>query len=423
MPRLRLRSPDLPPSLSAWVLVDQESRPRFWATVWEGILTNGKDGTAARHLANVERFYQAAARTLGSDSLDRVIASRDFQSLESCLSAYLSSLQNSAARRRVDLSDPWQSALRFVTDVLRHLGVDEADEVQRLEARLTRIEALYSQIAPKKKKAAAPIRALPAIVVEELYEIFDPLSQRNPFKTVQIRSRNYLLFILYLHLGLRRGEALLLSASAIRSDYDLITGREYRWINVTTLEGEDPRYLQPALKTEQSQRQLPVTPELVALFDNYVGNYRIHSKYGHLFISQKKTPLALQTVNDIFNVATTSLSPAAKAALEVRGWAKIPARGKGSQDEREGKRWISPHDLRHTAAVLRLKRFVDSGDEMEKAIGKLRVFFGWSYKSAMPSHYARAYWQTDAADVSDNRFERHVDALRELDASLIEYDK
>jgi integrase len=406
--------------LAAWVLVDEAKRPRFWATVWEGVLTSGKDGTTARHLANVERFYQASAQTLGGDSLDYVIATRDFQRLESCLTAYLASLQNDAARRRVDLSDPWQSALSFVTGVVRHLGTVETDEVHRVEARLKRIEALYSQLAPKKKKAAQPIRALPAIVVNELYEIFDPLSPRNPFKTESLKARNYLLFILYLDIGLRRGEALVLSASAIKSDHDLITGQEYRWINVTTLEGEDPRYLQPALKTEQSQRQLPVTSEMVDLFDGYVDNYRTHSRYGHLFISQKKASLAPQTVNDIFKLATLCLSPPARAALKARGWSKIPERDGPIDDEREGKRWISPHDLRHTAVVLRLKRYVDRGDEMEEALGKLRVFFGWSYKSTMPFHYARAYWQTDAADMADHRFERHVDALRELDRSLIE---
>ena len=134
------------------------------------------------------------------------------------------------------------------------------------------------------------------------------------------------------------------------------------------------------------------------------------------------TSLAPQTVNDIFKIATLCLSERAKTALEARGWSSLADENEtGPAEARHDhgrKRWVSPHDLRHTAVVLRLKRYIDSGTEMEDALGKLRVYFGWSHKSTMPFHYARAYWQTDAADLSDDRFDRHIEALRYFDASL-----
>jgi integrase len=404
-------------------LVDELSRPRFWATVWDGILTSGKPGTVARHLASIDRFYKAAAISLGEDSLDSVITRRDFDTLEHCLTSYLAALRNEATQRSVDLSDPWTSALAFVTGVMRHLGAVEASKAAELEARLKRLEALYSQITPRRKKEAPPIRALPSIVVEEFSEIFDPNSRRNPFSSAANRYRNYLIFCLYFHLGLRRGEVLILPASAVKSDRDLRTGQEYRWINVANLEDEDPRYLPPSLKTEASQRQLPIRSELVDLVDLYVSNYRHRSRFGHLFISQKGTPLAVQTVNEIFQVATLALSDEAKRTLEARGWASFKttsSRGQRDSEDNRVRKWVSPHDFRHTAVVLRLKRYISQGLSMDEALGKSKVFFGWSYNSAMPFHYARAYWQTDAADTAEDRFERHVDALRSLDASSSE---
>ncbi|WP_431269285.1 hypothetical protein [Dankookia sp. P2] len=132
----------------------------------------------------------------------------------------------------------------------------------------------------------APLRALPAAVVQDLYEIFDPSSKRNPFRTKAQRCRNWLLFILYLHLGLRRGEALMLSVDAFHAEYDHNKEEWYRWVNVTTLvdqdeeeaEGyEDPRSVAPSLKSPQSRRQLPVTEDVLRLVENYVDNWRVKS--------------------------------------------------------------------------------------------------------------------------------------------------
>jgi integrase len=92
--------------------------------------------------------------------------------------------------------------------------------------------------------------------------------------------------------------------------------------------------------------------------------------------------------------------------------------GAKAELKRRGKRSVSPHDCRHTAVVLRLKSYKDRGMETQDALGRLRVYFGWTPVSDMPMHYARAYWLTDAADAMDAKFGVHVDALRDLDSRL-----
>lgn len=412
MTRLRLKNDIVPPALAAWVLTDDRSRPRFWATFWEGVLSRGRSGTTSRHLANIERFYHSAARTLGGDHLDAVISARDFDRLEACLTAYLATLRNDAARRNVDLSDPWKSALFFVRDVMGLLGVAEERLIAQTEARLIRLDALYSQIAPRRKRQSQPIRSLPGNVVEDLDEIFHPHSSRNPFKTDAIKVRNYLIYLFYSRIGLRRGEGLILAADAVKSDWDLRTGREYHWINVVDLEQEDPRYLRPSLKTTQSQRQITIDPEIVELYDVYVANYRLPSKYSALFISQKRRPLSVQAIADIFKEASQALSDQSWSELEARRW---PKRNGGGKAVRQRRRWVSPHDLRHTAVVALLKGWLDQGIPLDEALAKLRVYFGWSPRSQMPFLYARGYWQSAQSEMSSGRFDEFVTILREAD--------
>ncbi|WP_438591077.1 hypothetical protein, partial [Klebsiella aerogenes] len=98
--------------------------------------------------------------------------------------------------------------------------------------RLARLELFYNQLAPPPAKAPAPIRALPALVVEDLYAQFDPQSTRNPFRTASARWRNLLIFLLMLHLGLRRGEVAVLSANALKDDFDPRTGATRYWLDV-----------------------------------------------------------------------------------------------------------------------------------------------------------------------------------------------
>ncbi|MQX96120.1 hypothetical protein GHK03_07920 [Sinorhizobium medicae] len=106
-----------------------------------------------------------------------------------------------------------------MTDMLRYAGNTSGARAAAVEAKVLRLETLYRQLVPK--TPPPPIRALPPLVIEDLYEIFKPDSPRNPFKTETLRWRNLLVFMLLLRLGLRRGEGALLRCfvqGGLRSD-------------------------------------------------------------------------------------------------------------------------------------------------------------------------------------------------------------
>ncbi|MER9425515.1 hypothetical protein NKI88_24135 [Mesorhizobium sp. M0317] len=189
-------SPSLPPTLAAVVSVGPLGVPRYWATVWSDVLTTSLEASTRRkHLAAVDRLNQAVQRQRGSDCLDRLIAEADGDALEDCLVGFLAQLRKEAAIAGVDKSSTWTSAVSFVTDMLRHAGNSSGARADEIEAKLLKLETLYRQLTPNPKKPPPPIRALPPLVIEDLYEIFRPDSPRNPFRTDTLRWRNRRFFL------------------------------------------------------------------------------------------------------------------------------------------------------------------------------------------------------------------------------------
>ena len=199
---------------------------------------------------------------------------------------------------------------------------------------------------------------------------------------------------------LRRGEVGLLPANAIKDEFDPAAGGERYWINVEPSADFDPRYEAPGLKTETARRQLPISHEILKVHDVYVQNYRAKGSHPFLITSQQARPLSLRAFGYVFETVTANLTSPARRALESR---RLDS--------------VSAHDLRHTAAVLRLHRYVEAGNELPLAIEKLRVFFGWSHASEMPRLYARAYFEPTLADVWHDGFDRFVDTLRQVEGA------
>ncbi|OWK21396.1 hypothetical protein AJ88_23070 [Mesorhizobium amorphae CCBAU 01583] len=74
---MKLRHPSLPLSAAGWVSVSPSGIPRFWATIWSDVLkTSLEPSTRRKHLAALDRLYEAVQRQRGSDCLDRLIAER-----------------------------------------------------------------------------------------------------------------------------------------------------------------------------------------------------------------------------------------------------------------------------------------------------------------------------------------------------------
>lgn len=390
-----LRSALVPAGLTGGVCLDGFSIPRFWASIWMDVLKGHLEAsTRQRHLSAVSRLYEATERQRGTDCLDRLLANLNFDAIEEVLVGFLAQLRNESAVDGADRSSTWDTAVTFVMDIVRHGSSIAEIRAGAIETRLRRLEQLYSQVTPSAVRSPPPIRALPPPVINDLCSIFDPESSRNPFKTEAQRWRNLLIFMLLLRLGLRRGEVALLAVNAIKDEPDP-SGRTVTWINVEAVRDEDPRYEIPGMKTALSRRQIPIPQEIVLLTDAYIRNYRGRTHHPQLLMSQKRRPLSLRTINEIFENATTALSEPARRCLEKQGISGI-----------------SCHDLRHTCAVVRIRRYQDAGDHLDRAMEKLRLFFGWTPESEMPRLYARAYFETELAEVWNESFDHFIDALR-----------
>jgi integrase len=112
-------------------------------------------------------------------------------------------------------------------------------------------------------------------------------------------------------------------------------------------------------------------------------------------LMSQKGPLSLRAISEIFETATMARSGPALRSLEKQGLSSVCC-----------------HDLRHTCAVVRMQRYQDAGDDLDRAMEKLRLFFGWSPESDVPRRYARAYFETKLAEFWNEKFDQFVDALR-----------
>ena len=378
--------------------------PRYWATVYSSRnLAPLAPKTAYEKLKAIDTFYGFTKERLGSDCLDQLIGDFATDKLEALLQAFFSSERNYAASTGTDRGPRWRAVRDFVLCILELLAATDHDtiRVRSLNAQLARWRFRYRNLLPSRpRQRNHALRALPALVLEELYSVFNPESRSNPFRTERLKWRNLCIFLCAQHQGMRRGEILLLPANAVSRDVDHRSYGLRYWINVQNqFADEDPRYCDaPSIKNSQSVRQIPVSEKVASLIDRYANNYRGKSRHPHLFLNNRGEPLGTRGFTEIFARASTALSEAAVIALK--------------QNMRSGS--ISAHDFRHTCAVTRLAHFRASGISEEEALAKLRSFFGWSYNSSMPLLYARAYWEREIETAWDDDFDSHVDALRSL---------
>lgn len=398
-----LRSKLVPPSLRGVIACGHHRVPHFWLRFWlESFRANLADGTNRGAISAVDRLY-ATATSLSID-LDAAVARVDVAALKVVLGAHLQRLNNRARQQNITASKPWNHCLSFVRQTLNQLSAAGDTAWEQIQKALQELVQTLN-LKGFKAKEPVPIRALPSVVVMELYEIFDPLGPRNPFRTAGTSFRNYLIFLLLLHLGLRRGEILVLGVDAFQSEFDPRSGREVCWLIVDYIEVDeddedsvDPRFDAPSLKNANARRMLPISADLFKAKETYLGGHRKRSQWPHLFTSIKRRPLSPRRLNEIFEIATAQLSPVAKAALAARG-----------------KESVEPHDLRHTAAVRRLGGFRSAGTSHSEAVEKLRALFGWHEDSPMPTRYARAYYETEYDTVWQDSYDSYVDAIRSLE--------
>lgn len=317
------------------MLVDHLGRPRFWASHWMARSAAAwADRTQEAYLGAIDRLYRSAETTLGVDDLDGVLASMDRERLRIVLERFFAGLRNDEVATSRARGEMWATAVRFVRACLDDISRTQpaSDASPNDVGRLLDVAAWASRLKTgRPRRRRQTVRALPSGVVEDLYEIVWPTSKRNPFRGERNRHRNFVLFLVLLHQGLRRSEALLLPTNAVHGEYDRRTGADRFWLDVTwnPYEADDPRATAPRIKTAWSVRQIPLSAALAKAVENYSDNFRGRQRHSFLLTSQERSPLSPNAVNEAFRTLSRSLSKAAAREL----W------------NRSRETWVSPHDL------------------------------------------------------------------------------
>jgi len=394
----------LPNRLRGPLLVDSQGIPRYWATVWAILtLNDAAPSTQEKRLRHIDDLYRHTDRTFGRGSLDESLGSLHQDRLSEILETWFISIANQPVTSGSD-ELRWQTGFGFVSFIVtwQVKSVSNIKALSDAQAAMRRLSHLYKQLRIQKPRQATPVRSLPSSVVEGLYGLLDPASPANPFPRERTRWLVYLSFLLMLHQGLRRGEVLLLPADAVKTGFDARRQEQRFWLNVRSNpyedEHDDPRYTKPSIKTQQSIRQIPVSSTIASLVQTYAENYRGRTNHSFLLNSQKNLPLSTESLTKMFAKASSSLTSPLKEELK----------------NRIGRATITPHDLRHTCAVIRLNQLLSQGDSMDEATQKLRAFFGWSRTSSMPMRYARAVFEDRLEAVWSSRFDSQVSLLRAI---------
>jgi integrase len=360
--------------------------------------------TLGKKLSQIEAFYQHADEALGIGRLDDALAELDVDAICSALEAYFLTLRSRPITPATE--ERWQAARQFVAQTSQRItrGSLARERHDALSGRLMQIELLNAHLHVGRRRRPERIRSLPSEIVEALYEMLDPESSINPFAGVASRWRVYTIFMLLLHQGLRRGELLSFPVDVIKSGYDQNRQQVRYWMTVryNEYQAEDPRYSKPSIKNAPSIRQIPVSKTTALLIQEYATNYRGKPDHSFLINSQKQSPLSTEGMTKLFQKITASLPKQLRKIL-------IDHTGDDS---------LSPHDLRHTCAVVRLNQLLSSGVEMTDALERMRTFFGWSRDSDMPLRYARAVFEDRLSSVWNNKFDDRVEVLRSIPAGL-----
>lgn len=380
------------------VLVDTQMLPRYWASVWSLLHGGGlAPSTLARKLRHIEALYEHAEQV--GISLDDAIAALDFHAVGNVLEAFFVSQRNVQNPSSQALAR-WNTAFHFVRDLCDRIARDPAvgRRLDDVRERISSLDKLYLGLRPRRKSMTTSIRALPSEVVMEMLEAAEPGSTTNPFESETTQWRMYCLVVLLLFQGLRRGEALVLRADSLTSQRDRTSG-QFRWLLKVPLNTDgDTRRQVPSIKTVDSIRTLPVTGVTANIIQTYLENHRGKANHSYLLSSMRQLPLSIEGVNKAFQKLSQALSPSARQTLY----------------QLTGASSLTPHSLRHTCAVLRMKQMLTMGQTPEQAMSQLRSFFGWSKTSIMPLHYAKAALDERLNETWNDKLDERLELLKGL---------
>lgn len=290
----------LPDPVSGPYCADHHGIPRYCSTIWIDVL-NGHlaPSTRYRYANAANSLYLQADAMVPKIDLDAALLTPNMEDIERVLSSSLLARQADQNLRH------WQLACGFAFSILENVVSDS----QAMKQRLRFMRQRFAQLRVRPRRPSNRGRSLPSEVLEDLYEIFDPHSPRNPFRTPANRWRNFTLFLLLVQLGLRRGEALSLTVGSLRQQFDPSIGAVRHWLDIGPADRvSDKRSRKPALKNRHAVRQLPVPQVLAIAIDTYVTQHRRDVDHAFLFCSAEGGPLAPNSLGDLVKIAARHMS-------------------------------------------------------------------------------------------------------------------
>lgn len=303
----------------------------------------------------------------------------------------------------------------------------------RLHTRLILCKEEYRVLSPSKGFGRSDsyhgFQSMTSDMVMSIYRIITPNSNKktnllNPFPTVNIQLRNFLIVRLLLNYGLRISELLLLECNSIKRN---IRGDKYSLIITSTDEVEDPRKRAPSLKNVYAHRVLELDIQDYKFLMAYIDKIRPsieHHDFIFTALQRNDKPLSYNAVYAIFSHIDRAFE---KKFPEYK-----------SSEHFDAIRRLTPHVTRHTWANLTLHKIywdkyhkytqtaqlaeVDFSIHglMEEAKEELRLIGGWSMKSRMPDLYAKRFLSEQANTANLRRIEQDNSASDELINLIVE---
>lgn len=196
------------------------------------------------------------------------------------------------------------SRLRYIADYLEHLSTYIGATLplhQRTElvVETTRaINTLLAHVPPVSQRAKLGARqGLSEEDQSRLLEVIRPDSPNNPWERGFVRQRNWLIIVLLLATGMRRGELLGLQLGDLNPQ--LPTLRIIRRADTK----DDPRRNQPNTKT--NDREVELRPAIMRAVWVYINMHRrsikAARKYPQLIVADDGQPLSAKSIDKIFS--------------------------------------------------------------------------------------------------------------------------